>query len=109
MATSPLGTTLRTARNARGWSRATLARQSGTSEPTISRTELYGSRPRLSTLMAWADALGLSLGDLLAGEDAAIPACMCDAPDLDDLGACTSCKRRPLDLLRVARASQRAT
>lgn len=66
MATSTLGTTLRRNREARGWSRATLAQKSGTSEPAIARTELYGNSPRLATLRQWADALEIDISVLLA-------------------------------------------
>lgn len=71
MATTPLGTALRTAREARGWSRAALADASGTSEPAISRTELYGNQPRLATLEAWARALDMPLVVLLDQSDTA--------------------------------------
>jgi transcriptional regulator with XRE-family HTH domain len=70
MATTTFGTQLRTAREARGWSRETLARQSGTSAPAIARTELYGTQPRLSTLEAWAKALELPLAVLLGPAEA---------------------------------------
>jgi transcriptional regulator with XRE-family HTH domain len=69
MATTPLGNALRDAREARGWSRATLADASGTSEPAISRTELYGNQPRLATLEAWASALEIPLVVLLNASD----------------------------------------
>lgn len=67
MATSPsaLGANLRAARDAAGLSRAALAEASGTSEPSIARTELYGSKPRLNTLEAWATVLGIGVGDLV--------------------------------------------
>lgn len=65
MATSTLGTTLRATRTAKGWSRATLAMRSGTSEPAIARTELYGSSPRLATLRLWAEALEVDVSTLL--------------------------------------------
>ena len=65
MATSTLGTTLRATREAKGWSRATLAKRSGTSEPAVARTELYGSSPRLTTLRQWADALEVDISYLL--------------------------------------------
>lgn len=67
--TSSVGSNLRREREARGWSRETLARESGTSLPTIARTELYGKEPRISTLTAWADALGVSLTVLLGSEE----------------------------------------
>lgn len=60
-----LGTTLRRTREAKGWSRATLAAKSGTSEPAIARTELYGSSPRLATLRLWAEALEVEVSALL--------------------------------------------
>lgn len=69
MATTPLGIALRDARKARGWSRATLADASGTSEPAIARTELYGNQPRLTTLEAWASALDIPLVTLLNESD----------------------------------------
>lgn len=61
---SALGTRLREARQAAQLSRAGLADASGTSEPAIARTELYGSRPRLATLQAWAKALNIPVGHL---------------------------------------------
>lgn len=70
MATTPLGTALRTEREAKGWSRATLALKSGTSEPAISRTELYGANPRISTLMRWANALEVELSSLVEPDEA---------------------------------------
>lgn len=94
MATTTLGTALRVAREARGWSRATLAKKSGTSEPAIARTELYGNQPRLTTLEAWAEALDTSVGDLL------VPVCYCAEPDVDGLGECSICRRKPAALLR---------
>lgn len=60
-----LGRNLRTAREAKGWSRATLARESSTSSAAIARAELYGRQPRLSTVRLWAEALGISLADLV--------------------------------------------
>lgn len=65
MADSTLGTTLRRTREAKQWSRATLAKESGTSEPAIARTELYGSSPRLATLRRWADALEVDVSFLI--------------------------------------------
>lgn len=66
MADSPnaLGERLRTAREAAGLSRAGLAAASGTSEPAIAKTELYGSKPRLATLEGWAKALNIPVGHL---------------------------------------------
>ncbi len=72
MATTTLGSRLRTAREARGWSRATLAKQSGTSEPAVARTELYGNSPRLATLRLWADALELDMASFLDDDPAEV-------------------------------------
>lgn len=69
MATSPLGRKLRSAREARGWSRETLAKASGTSTANISRIELYGHVPSLSSVYAWALALELEPSDLLPTGD----------------------------------------
>lgn len=75
-----LPTILRNAREARGWSRRTLAGESGTSEAAIARTELYGDLPRLATLAAWAKALGMAPGDMLGRRDLAL-----------EHGACANC------------------
>ena len=56
---------LRKLREARGWSRETLAEKSGTSAMTVLRAELHGSDPSLSTLTAWADALGVQIDELV--------------------------------------------
>lgn len=68
--TTTLGRNLRTAREAKSWSRAVLARESGTSPAAIARAELYGKQPRLSTIRLWADALGVSLAVLVTEEAA---------------------------------------
>lgn len=68
MATSTLGRNLRTAREARGWSRETLSRESGTAVASISRTELYGHTPTLGLVYAWASALEVPLGEILPDE-----------------------------------------
>lgn len=62
-----MGQRLRALREGREWSRDLLARKSGTTALTILRAEVHGSDPALSTVMAWADALGVTL-DELAGE-----------------------------------------
>jgi transcriptional regulator with XRE-family HTH domain len=84
MAVSPLGTNLRTAREAAGWSRAGLADASGTSEPAIAKTELYGSKPRLATIEAWAKALGVPIAALLSTDEDRIEFAM-------SRGACPNC------------------
>lgn len=71
MADTTLGTTLRRIRESKGWSRATLAKFSATSEPAIARTELYGNSPRLATLRQWAEALEVELSALLDPPDEA--------------------------------------
>lgn len=68
---TPPTTGLRTLREARGWSRETLAAKSGTTAMTILRYEVHGSDPALSTLKAWADALGVSIDDMLTEPDTA--------------------------------------
>ena len=67
---TPLGFRLRAAREAKGWSRETLARATGTSALTILRAEIHGSSPRIDTLTSWAEALDVSIGQLLAEEAA---------------------------------------
>jgi transcriptional regulator with XRE-family HTH domain len=62
---APLGLELRTLREAKGWSRRTLADRSATSEASIARTELYGHTPKVTILSRWADALDVSVADLL--------------------------------------------
>lgn len=64
-----IGQRLRALREARGWSRETLARRSDTAPLTILRAEVHGSDPALSTVLAWADALDVSLGDLAGDTD----------------------------------------
>lgn len=60
-ALADIGAIVREAREAKGWSRATLANQAGVSSGTISNLELYGTAPRLDTLLAITEALGLEL------------------------------------------------
>jgi ribosome-binding protein aMBF1 (putative translation factor) len=52
-------------RLARGWSRGKLAQQSGIHENTIYRIEIGERAPRPETAKAIADALGLSLRELV--------------------------------------------
>lgn len=56
---------LRTLREARDWSRETLAEKSGTSAMTVLRAELHDANPSISTVAAWAHALGVSVSDLM--------------------------------------------
>lgn len=48
---------LRAARALVGWTRADLAKKSGTSAPTVQAFEALGSDPKLSTLNKWYRAL----------------------------------------------------
>ncbi len=67
-ALADLGKVVRKAREARGWSRATLAREAGVAAGTISNLELYGTEPRWDTVRALAETLDL---DLAAPDEAA--------------------------------------
>jgi transcriptional regulator with XRE-family HTH domain len=60
-----MGQRLRAVREDKGWSRDLLARKSGTTSLTILRAELHGSDPALSTVLAWADALEVSVAELV--------------------------------------------
>jgi len=62
---APLGDELRTLREARGWSRRTLADRSATSEATIARAELNGKVPKVDIIARWAVALDVPVADLL--------------------------------------------
>lgn len=64
-AQTDFGRRLRTLREAKGWSRDLLARKSGTAPLTILRAEVHGTDPVLSTVVAWADALGVPPADLV--------------------------------------------
>ena len=67
MATYRVGVTLRSARERLGWGREDLAHHSGVSWAGITQIETGRRRdPRLATLLALADALGVSV-DYLAG------------------------------------------
>ena len=65
MAAEDIGRALRTLRERRGWTRETLAHHAGVSWAAIAQIEA-GRRPnpRLSTLAALADALGVSVDQL---------------------------------------------
>ncbi len=56
-----LGEQLRSAREAKGWSRERLAEKSGVSTTTIAEAELYGRNLRVSTLNALLEPLGFAL------------------------------------------------
>ena len=50
-----------TARVAKGWTQADLAEVLGISQSAVSQFESLGGNPRLMTLMAYAQALGVRL------------------------------------------------
>lgn len=52
-------------RTARGWSRETLGRKSETAPLTILRAELHNTDPALSTVTRWAEALDVTVADLI--------------------------------------------
>ena len=68
-----LGTKLRAARHALGITLAELARRVNISEEYCGRMERGGGLPSVKTLARLADALGVSLDDLLGDVIAAIP------------------------------------
>ena len=70
---SGYGDNIARARDAKGWSQATLARVVGTSQQQIGRFEA-GQDVRASILVRIADALDVSLSYLLGMDDAALPA-----------------------------------
>ena len=66
-----MGQRLRAVRENKGWSRDLLARKSGTTALTILRAEVHGSDPALSTVLAWADALDVTVAELVGEHDPA--------------------------------------
>lgn len=60
---------IRSAREAKGWSRATLSVRAGVGSSTIARIELQNEVPRIGTLKALTKALGLRMSEVF--EDAA--------------------------------------
>jgi transcriptional regulator with XRE-family HTH domain len=60
---------VRAHREARGWSLATLAGRAGLSKTIIARIEAGAGNPSLETLLRLADALGVTLGTLIAEEE----------------------------------------
>lgn len=65
MPITELGQAVREAREAKGWSRATLAGHARIGATTVASIELYGRAPRLETVRSIARALGVPLADLL--------------------------------------------
>jgi transcriptional regulator with XRE-family HTH domain len=66
-----IGANLRKFREALGWSRETLSRESGISVATIARVELYGQLPTVGTLSALAEALNVPPAALWESPDKA--------------------------------------
>ena len=66
---TPIWIRLKELREAKGWSQAELARQSGVPQPTISRIEADETRSvNLDNLERLADALGINAAMLIAHE-----------------------------------------
>lgn len=64
---------LRRIRNARGWSQARLARESGVSVPTVERIERDSEYdPRISRVTALAAALGVTVDELISHDPESI-------------------------------------
>jgi transcriptional regulator with XRE-family HTH domain len=60
------GAALRTARKRRGWSQADLAAAAGVAEGSVAAWENGASAPTVSRLRLAADALGLTVADLIS-------------------------------------------
>ena len=67
MNNSGLGTRLREAREARGWSTFELASKIGRTRTTVYRYEHGAQYPRLEALVSLSTALGVSLDHLVFG------------------------------------------
>jgi transcriptional regulator with XRE-family HTH domain len=65
-----LAANIRHTRKGLGWSQETLAHRAGLHVTEISRLERATREPRLGTITHVAEALGISLGDLLARREA---------------------------------------
>lgn len=63
-----VGRNIRVARTARGWTQQELALRTGMKHQAVSRVESEEFDPRLSTLRRIAGAFGVSVSELLAGE-----------------------------------------
>lgn len=59
---------MRALREARGWSLTTLGREAGLSKTIVATIESGNGNPSLETLLRLADALGITLGSLIATE-----------------------------------------
>lgn len=64
-----IGQRIRELRERKDWSQEDLAREAAITAAALSRIELGKVDPRLSTLRAFAAALGLDLAALLKGVD----------------------------------------
>jgi transcriptional regulator with XRE-family HTH domain len=67
MAPREIAETLKRWREARGLSQRALAERAGMPYPMVARIELGQTDPRLSTLRRLAEALKLTVGDLVDG------------------------------------------
>jgi transcriptional regulator with XRE-family HTH domain len=61
---------VRTLRKARGWSLATLATRAGLSKTNVAKIETGDGNPSIETLLRLADALEITLGTLIATDQA---------------------------------------
>jgi transcriptional regulator with XRE-family HTH domain len=83
-----VGPRIRERRLAREWTLEQLAARSGIARQTLNAIELATLHPRLSTLLAIAEALGVPVTDLLATSvDRALLHTLLDAAHDDDLPA----------------------
>jgi transcriptional regulator with XRE-family HTH domain len=83
-----VGARIRERRLEQGWTLEQLAGRSGIARQTLNAIELATLHPRLSTLLAIADALGVPVTDLLATSvDRALLHAMLDGAHDDDLPA----------------------
>ncbi len=63
-----LGATIRAFRKAAKWSQDELADKAGVGRAYVGDIECARHNPRLSTLEAFADAFGITIGELFSGE-----------------------------------------
>jgi predicted transcriptional regulator len=70
MGRRPIAEQLKGWREARGVSQRALAEKAGVGQVLVARLELGQTDPRLSTVVKLADALKVSVADLIAGKPA---------------------------------------
>jgi transcriptional regulator with XRE-family HTH domain len=63
---SPLGQKIKNLREQRGWDQEEMAHRARLAGSTVSKIECGRHKPRLDTLEAMAEALGVSVAELLA-------------------------------------------